>query len=81
MTILGRTTPGSLVFSDSGLGDYTFTGTVLPTDAHGNFSINVQNREGVNNYDFLVIDPYGQQKIQAFPIFWVAFAARGSTLK
>ena len=81
VTILGRTTPGSLVFSDSGLGDYTFTGQVLPTDAHGNFSIQVQNTSGLNNYEFLVIDPYGQQKIRAFPIFWVAYAASGSTLK
>ena len=81
VTILGRTVPGSIVFADSGLGDYTFVGPALPTDAHGNFSITVKNREGVNQYDFLAIDPYGQQIIRDFPIFWVAFAAKGSTLK
>ncbi len=81
VTILGRTVPGSVVFSDSGLGDYTFSGPVLPTDAHGNFSVKVTNREGLNNYDFLAISPYGQQKIQDFPIFWTAFAAPGSKLK
>ncbi|MGE5754485.1 MAG: hypothetical protein ACM35G_02030 [Planctomycetaceae bacterium] len=80
-TILGHTTPGSLVFTDSGLGDYTFTGPALYADQNGNFSFRVQNREGLNNFEFLVIDPYGQQTIRAFPIFWIPFAAKGSTLK
>lgn len=81
VTILGHTTPGSIVFADSGLGDYTFTGSALATDTNGNFSIKVTNKEGLNNFNFLAIDPYGQQVIRAFPIFWIDFAAPGSKLK
>ncbi len=81
VTILGHTTPGSIIFADSGNGDYTFTGEALATDARGNFSIEVTNKEGLNNFEFLAIDPYGQQTIRAFPIFWTAFAAPGSKLK
>ena len=39
------------------------------------------NTQGINNNDFLVIDPYGQQTILDDPIFWIPFAAKGSTLK
>ncbi|MBX6313041.1 MAG: hypothetical protein IRY99_09030 [Isosphaeraceae bacterium] len=74
VTIIGKTTPGSIVFADSGLGDYTFTGPALPTDAQGRFSVVVHNQEGINNYEFLAIDPYGQQTIRAFPILWLPFA-------
>ena len=64
VTILGKTTPNSLVFSDSGLGDYSFAGTFVPVDQTGRFSIQVTNTQGINNYEFLVIDPYGQQTIR-----------------
>lgn len=75
VTILGRTTPGAIVFADSGLGDYTFTGPAIAPDARGNFSLRVTNKEGLNNFNFLAIDPYGQQAIRSFPIFWTRFAS------
>jgi hypothetical protein len=81
VTIIGHTTPGSIVFADSGLGDYTFTGQALVPDTRGLFRIQVTNKEGLNNYNFLAIDPYGQQTIRDFPIFWSSFAAPGSKLK
>jgi hypothetical protein len=70
VTILGRTTPGSIVFSDSSFGDYTFSGSAIATDARGNFSVQATNKDGINNNDFLVIDPYGQQKVMDFPIYY-----------
>jgi hypothetical protein len=70
VTILGRTTPGSIVFSDSSFGDFSFSGTAIATDARGNFSVQAKNTDGINNNNFLVIDPYGQQKIMAYPIYY-----------
>jgi hypothetical protein len=70
VTILGRTTPGSVVFTDSGFGDFSFTGPALATDAHGNFMTQSTNTAGINNNTYLVVDPYGQQKIEAFPIYY-----------
>jgi hypothetical protein len=81
VTILGHTTPGSIVFADSGLGDYKFNGAAIATDSSGNFSQTVTLTGGVNNFEYLAIDPYGQQTIRAFPVFWKAFAAPGSPLK
>ena len=75
VTVLGHTTPGSIVFSDSGLGDYSFTGQALAADARGNFALRVRNGEGLTNYNFLAIDPYGQQVIRAFPVLWLDFGA------
>ncbi|MEO6810883.1 MAG: dockerin type I domain-containing protein, partial [Isosphaeraceae bacterium] len=56
ITIVGKTTPGSAIFVDSGLGDFSFTGPFLTTDARGNFSLQGTNKEGLTNYQFLVID-------------------------
>jgi hypothetical protein len=81
VTILGHTTPGALIFSDNGLGDYTFQGPATVADANGNFSFKVTNTQGINNNDFLIVDAYGQQLIRDDPIFWIPFAARGSQLK
>jgi hypothetical protein len=69
-TILGKTTPGSLIFTDGPAADYAFNGSVVAADAKGNFSIQVKNSDGVNNNDFLVVDPFGQQKIMDFPIYY-----------
>lgn len=73
VTVVGRTTPGSLVFADSGLGDYTFTGPVAATDANGNFSFNYTLRpdERLTNTEYLIMDPFGQQLVRDFPIFLV----------
>ncbi len=73
VTVVGRTTPGSIIFADSGLGDYTFTGRALATDERGNFSIDfdLDPRDKLKNTEYLVIDPYGQQTIRAFPILYI----------
>jgi hypothetical protein len=80
ITILGRTTPGALIFSDNSSGDYKFQGPATVANAQGNFSFKVTNTQGINNNDFLIVDAYGQQLIRDYPIFWIPFAARGSKL-
>ena len=57
VTIVGRTTPGSVIFSDSGLGDYSFTGPILHTDANGIFTIRQHLADKLTNTEFLIIDP------------------------
>jgi hypothetical protein len=73
VTVVGHTTPGSIVFSDSGLGDYTFTGAAVLADEDGNFAANftLDPEDRLKNTEFLVIDPYGQQTIRAFPILLI----------
>jgi hypothetical protein len=68
--ILGQTVPGSIIFSDSGAGDYTFTGPAVVANAQGHFQITASNSNGINNNNFLVIDPFGQQKIMDYPIYY-----------
>jgi hypothetical protein len=70
VTIRGRTTPGSIVFYDSSAGDYTFVGGAAATNAKGDFSVTSKNTQGINNNDFLVISPFGQQKIQDYPVYY-----------
>lgn len=77
VTVVGRTTPGSIVFTDSGLGDYTFAGKAIATDAQGFFSVQLENKDGINQQQFLIIDPYGQHTIQDFPIYWMNFRNEG----
>ena len=81
VTIVGRTTPGSLIIEDNhtsrlpgGTQAYKFTGPAHATDAQGFFSIKATNTEGLNNNDFLILDPFGRQVIRDFPIFWIPFA-------
>ncbi len=74
VTIHGHTTPGSIVLKDSGLGDYAFKGQAIATDAKGNFSVQVENQDGINTNNFMVIDPFNQQTIRSFPIFWTTQA-------
>jgi hypothetical protein len=81
VTIVGRTIPGSIVLEDSSSGFFNFDGTALATDARGFFSTNVKLTQGVNTYEFLVLDPFGRQVIRSFPIFWLPFAAPGSKLR
>ena len=68
VTIKGRTTPGSIVFFDSSFGDYSFNGGAAATNAKGDFSVTSKNTQGINNNDFLVISPFGQQKLQDYPV-------------
>jgi hypothetical protein len=80
ITIEGRTMPGSIVLEDTSKGFYKWSGGAVATDAAGNFSVTRKNTQGVNTYDFLVIDPYGRQLIRSYPVFWIPFAAPGSKL-
>jgi len=81
VTIVGHTTPGSLVIEDSKAQDFTFTGAAVPTNANGYFFIKSKNSSGVNQNELLILDPFGKQLIRAYPIFWIPFAAPGSKLK
>ena len=81
VTILGHTTPGSLVITDNnssrlpgGTQAYKFTGPAVATNANGFFSITTTNTQGLNNNDFLILDPFGQQMVIDFPIFWIPYA-------
>ena len=83
VTILGHTTPGSLVIEDNhisrlpgGTQAYKFTGPAHATDANGFFSITSTNLEGLNNNDFLILDPFGRRMIIDFPIYWISYASR-----
>ena len=73
--------PGSIVLEDNSNGYYKWDGGAVATDASGNFTVNEKNTQGVNTYNFLIIDPYGRQLIRSFPVFWIPFAAPGSKLK
>jgi Dockerin type I domain len=81
ITIEGHTIPGSIVLEDDSNGFYKWDGGAIATDANGNFSVTETNTEGVNTYNFLVIDPFGRQLIRSYPVFWIPFAAPGSKLK
>ena len=81
VTIEGHTMPGSIVLEDDSRGYYKWDGGAIATDANGNFSVKETNTHGVNTYNFLIIDPYGQQLIRSYPVFWIPFAAPGSKLK
>jgi hypothetical protein len=68
VTVLGHTTPGSIVFVDNGLGDYRFNRAAVYADARGNFSFKFHLKDQLTNTEYLVVDPYLQQTIRAFPI-------------
>jgi hypothetical protein len=43
-------------------------------NAQGFFSIVTANAEGLNNNDFLILDPFGHSLIRDLPIFWIPYA-------
>ncbi len=81
ITIEGHTMPGSIVLEDGKNGYYKWNGGAVATDAQGNFAVQETNSTGVNTYNFLVIDPYGQQLIRSYPVLWIPFGAPHSKLK
>ena len=81
VTIIGHTVPGSIVLEDNSKGYYKWDGPAIATDADGFFSVEEKLTQGVNTFNFLIIDPSGQQLIRSYPIFWLPFAAPGSKLK
>jgi Dockerin type I domain len=81
ITIEGHTMPGSIVLEDNQNGYYKWDGGAVATNAQGNFTVTEKNTQGVNTYNFLIIDPYGRQLIRSYPVFWIQFAAPRSPLK
>jgi hypothetical protein len=81
ITINGYTTPGSIVLVDSTLGDYTFGSQAFSAGPNGFFSVPAENTQGVNTYNFKVLDPFGHQYIRSYPVYWLPFGAPGSKLK
>ena len=81
VTIDGYTTPGSIVLVDSSQATYTFDSSALATDAKGFFTVDATNTQGINTYNFKILDPFGHQYIRSFPVFWIPFGAPGSKLK
>jgi hypothetical protein len=81
VTVLGHTTPGSIVFTDFKRGFFFFNDPPVATDANGNFAIPFeQSSQGVNTLTLQAIDPFGQQTIRSVPVYYIPFAAHGSTL-
>jgi hypothetical protein len=78
VTIDGYTTPGSVVLVDSTGGDYTFGSLALPTNASGFFTVKAINTQGVNTYNFKIVDPFGHQYIRSFPVYWTTYAEPNS---
>ena len=78
VTIDGYTTPGSVVLVDSTLGDYRFGSQALSTTAQGFFTVQATNTQGINTYDFKVLDPFGHQYIRSFPVYWTIYAEPNS---
>ena len=81
VTVVGRTLPGSIVIQDGTAGYYKWVGPAYATDSSGFFEAKEKLTQGINTFDFLVIDPVGRQLIRSYPIFWLPFAASGSKLK
>ena len=72
-SVIGHTTPGSLVFTGTGTVDLKLRGPAFVADAAGNFSVPVKLNDGINQFDLLVVDAYGHQTLRAFPILWLGF--------
>jgi hypothetical protein len=80
VTVIGRTTPNSIVFTDGPtttstlpLGNFKFQGIAVASDSQGNFSYTARladlSRGGsLTGTTFLIRTPFGQQTIRAFPI-------------
>jgi hypothetical protein len=77
-TVVGHTTPGSLVFTGTGTLDLKLRGPAVVANAKGDFSIKVKMSDGINQFDLQAVDPYGQQTLRAFPIRWLGFAKYAS---
>ena len=81
VTVVGRTTPNAVVYLDSPLsafkgkaagrstaGTYAFAGPALAADSRGYFSYNINLPDRLTNTEYLIRDPFGHQKVFAFPI-------------
>jgi len=81
VTVVGRTTPNSIVYLDSPLsatkgkaagrstaGTFAFAGPALAADSRGYFSYKVSLPDRLTNTEYLIRDPFGNQKVFTFPI-------------
>lgn len=74
VTVLVRTTPGSLIFQDSGQGNFRFKQAAAIANDKGLARFPVRNEEGLSTYNFLVIDPFGRQQLRSYPVYWLSRA-------
>lgn len=73
-TVVGHTTPGSLIFIGTGTVDLKLRGPAYVADANGNYAFKMNLTDGINQLDLLAVDPFGHQRLRAFPIYWLDFA-------
>lgn len=73
-TILGRTSPGALIFTGTGTVDLRLQGPAYVADERGEFSVTLDLTSGLNQFNLQAVDRYGQQTLRAFPIMWTRFA-------
>lgn len=67
VTILGRTTPGSILFVDE-QSNFLFHDGAVVAGPDGHFTLRVHLINAASTIDFLAIDPHGQQYVHALPI-------------
>ncbi len=77
VTVVGRTLPGSIVIQDGTSGYYKWTGPAYATNSSGVFTAPEKLTEGINTFNFLVIDPFGRQLIRTYPDFLAAVRGFG----
>ncbi|MFO0892682.1 MAG: hypothetical protein U0790_26510 [Isosphaeraceae bacterium] len=74
-TVVGRTTPGALIFTGTGTIDARLHGPAYVADATGTFRVPLTLTDGINQFDVLAVDSRGHQRFRAYPIYWLDFAA------
>ena len=74
--VVGHTTPGSIIFTDFSRGFYFFNDPPVVANAKGNYAIPYTLKAGINTLTMQAIDPFGQQTIFSYPVYWIDFAAR-----
>jgi hypothetical protein len=75
VVVLGHTTPGALVFTGTGTIDVKLHGPAYVADANGFFQAPLTLKDGINQFDLLAVDRSGRQRLRAYPIYWLDFAA------
>lgn len=63
VTIVGRTIPGSLIFSDGGRNTFRFSGPAFATDARGFFKYRAKLDGALTVFNFLVLSPFREQQL------------------
>lgn len=72
-TVIGKTSPGALIFTGTGTLDLKLQGPAYVADEQGNFALQVDLTDGINQLDIQAVDRYGRQSLRAFPIYWLDF--------